>query len=379
MTVSITQEMPGLSGGDFDLRDYISPELLSRVSGLRVDAASTDMFLRDLTTIIEQTYDVKYPEFKARQILSVDTRVNPGAESFVWRQFDKLGTVKIVDSYSEDFPQIDVKGQEFQTRVVSLGASYAYNMQEMRAALMAGIPLETRRATQVRRAMAQAVEQIAAFGVAQIPGGGQQGLLFVPATPSTTDYLANFGLLNFPNVLNAYSTTSQFPGQVTGAGTTTGQTSNNWVNPATTVNSILADLNLMQRTMVVASKGVHTPNTMLVGTQVYSTLSTVARAPAVTDDSILQFIQKQSPWIRNVIYWPMLDTAGKKQDNATAGERVVLLDRNSEYQQLVIPQEFEQLPPQQINMSFRVPCHMRCAGVTVRYPFSLVFLDGATG
>jgi hypothetical protein len=57
----------------------------------------------------------------------------------------------------------------------------------------------------------------------------------------------------------------------------------------------------------------------------------------------------------------------------------MLLERNEENLSLVIPQEFEQLPPQMVNLMFRIPCHMRIGGLRVSYPKSLVALDGAAG
>ena len=45
----------------------------------------------------------------------------------------------------------------------------------------------------------------------------------------------------------------------------------------------------------------------------------------------------------------------------------------------VIPQEFEQLPPQMVNLMFKIPCHMRVGGIRVSYPKSIVALDGAAG
>jgi len=250
----------------------------------------------------------------------------------------------------------------------------------MRAASMAGLPLETRKAEQARRMLEQLVEQVAAFGIQQIPGGGNQGMFGVPTSLSTTDYMVCFGLTNFPNILQAYNSgTAQYTGQVTGGGTGTGQTSNDWTSPSTTVTSILADVNKLQKEVVIGSQGVHTPDTLLLGTKTWSTLSTTARSPTFTDDSVIQYIMKQSPWLKRVIYWPVLDTAGLKQDNSTHGERVMVLESKPENMQLVIPQEFEQLPPQMVNMSFKIPCHMRIGGVTVRYPFSIAWLDGAAG
>jgi hypothetical protein len=359
----------------FSLESYI-PALLA-ATGQRFDSASTAMFLRELTYVYQQTYDVKYADTVARKILAVDNRVNPGAESFVWRQYNHVGTAKVVDSYAEDFPNVEIFGAELQTRIVSLGASYQYTMQDMRAASMAGLPLETRKAEAARKAIENAVEAIAAFGdaAAATSVGGQYGAVGTAA--QTGDTIRYYGLTNSPSILNAAPASGSYPGVP--SVTNTNYTSLNWTLNSTAVSDILGDVNAMQNCMFTLSLGVHKGDTLLLPTAVMSALATKARSVTFTDDSILQYIQKQSPWIKEVIYWPMLDVAGLKQDGVTVGPRVMLIEKKPENQQLIIPQEFEQLPPQMVNMAFKIPCHMRIGGVSVRYPLSVAYLDGTTG
>ena len=52
---------------------------------------------------------------------------------------------------------------------------------------------------------------------------------------------------------------------------------------------------------------------------------------------------------------------------------------DEENMQLVVPMEFEQLPPQVVNMTFKIPCHIRVGGIRVSYPLSIRYLDGAAG
>lgn len=356
----LSSERPAFSGERYDLGDFINPAVLQAVSGQRYDAASTAMFLRDLTYVYEQTYDIKYPDLKARQILPVDNRVSPGAESFLWRQYDGTGTAKIIDSYSEDLGNSEVIAAEYQSRCLSMGTSYQYTLQDMRAASMAGLPLETRKAERARRNIEKTIEQVAFFGVQQVSGMANQGIAFAPPTVNTSDPLAMYGLTNFPGII-------------------VNNTTVNWTLGGTTVTQILNDFNVLQRSIVTTSLGVHVPDTAVFPLSTWALLTTVARSPTYTDDSILQYLQKQSPWLKTVFFTPMLETAGLKQDGTTPGPRIMLLERKPENLQLVIPQEFEQLPPQMINLSFKVPCHARIGGVRVSYPKSIACLDGTAG
>lgn len=318
---------------------------LCRNMGLRLDANDTAIFLRQLTYIVQQTYDIEYPELKARRLIPVDNRPGPGAEYYIWRQFDKRGSAAVVDSYSDDFPNAEVVGKEFASRIRSLGVSYQYSIQDLRRASMAGLPLETRKAETARRVMENLLETIAWTGDPNAQASD--------ATPMR-------GLANIAEASKGYATC-------------------NWIDGSATVDQILKDLNLAQKKIVDDTKGVHLPDTLVLPVATYTALATRARSSTFTEDSVLQYILKQSPWLKSIEFTSFLDTAGKAQDTVTVAPRAILYERSPEVCQLVIPQDFEQLPPQQLNMSFKIPCHMRTGGVVVHYPLAIHYIDGTQG
>lgn len=362
MTIAFTKEPHPQMGLDYRLDSVVTEEWLYRTTNERYDSASVAFFLRDLTDIYSRTFDVKFPDLKARQILPIFSGVDAGAEGYVWRQFNRTGVANIIDDFAADLPEAEVKAAEFQSRLYSMGTSYMYSIQDLRKAKMAGIPLEARKAFAARRAMEQAVEQIAFFGRAKNPdtAAGAQALKSVPATITSTDALDMFGLTNIPNA--QYTTTT-----------------NDWTLPSTSVSTIMNDFNALQKAVVDNSKGVHEPDSMVLPLSLFTKLSTLPRSIAFTDDTVLQYMRKQSPWLRNVYWTTMTEKAGLKQDNTTPGGRVIMFERNSENLELVIPQEFEQLPPQMINLTFKIPCHMRIGGVRCSYPKSIAYLDGMMG
>lgn len=364
-------DRPANSGERYDLADFINPQTLQAVTGQRFDSATTAFFLRDLTEIMGRTFDVKYPDLVARQLFPVWSGVDPGAESFVWRQFDRVGVAALIDTYAADLPSAEVQSKEFQQRIVSFGTSYNYSIQDLRKARMAGIPLETRKALAARRAMENAVEQIAFFGLQQNPdtSAGAQAVQFIKAAVNTSDPLEQYGFTNFPNI-NGLMGTNQW---VDYSGTTPR------LKAGISVNTIVDDFNALQMSIVNASRGVHTPNTVIFPLSTYTALATAARSVTFTDDSVLQYLQKQSPWLKEVRYSTLLEKAGLKQDNTTPGPRIMLWEKNEENAQLVIPQEFEQLPPQMVNLTFKIPCHIRLGGMRISYPKSIGYLDGTGG
>jgi hypothetical protein len=299
--------------------------------GYRADAGETAAFVRQLEYVKARTYDVKYLELKARQFLPVDSEVPSGAESFTWRSWDWAGMAKILANYADDLPKVTVLGKENVQGIKSLGASYDYTIQDIRAASMAGTNLDARKAMAARRAVENRIEKLAAVGdsMADLPGFLNN---------------ANVPILTNPTI-NA-----------------------NW--PAATSAQILDDLHEIANKIVEQTLDTHRPDTMLLPVSRYSIVATRSFSTTIPD-TILSVFLRTSPWIRNVDQWSFLDTAG------TGGiTRAVAYERSPEVVELVIPQEFEQFPPQARNLSFEVPCHARIGGVSIRYPLAMVYADG---
>ena len=353
-------DRPANAGARYDLADFVTPQLLTQVTGQRYDAAQTALTLRALTEVFSRTFDVKYPDLKIRDILPIYTGVDPAADGFVWRSFDVSGAAQIIDSYAADLPSVETFATENMSRCYSLGVSYNYSIQDLRAATFSGVPLETRKAFMARRAMEQAVEQIGFFGGVQIPGSTFQSLKNAPAAQSTTDNLQMYGLTNFPGLPIAMN-------------------ANDWTNPATAVQTIVDDWNTNVNAMMTTTKGVHQVNCVVFPLSLWKVLNTRARSVTFTDDTVLSYLLRLQPMIKNVYWTVMTETAGKKQDTVTAGPRIIFMERNDENMQLVLPGGFEQLPPQMVNLTFKIPCHQRVAGVRVSYPLAFRALDGCAG
>jgi len=297
------------------------------------DSGETAAFLRQLTYIFTRTFDRKYPELKARRFIPVNNEISPGAESFVNRSFDLAGMAKIISNFADDLPMVDVIAAEITQLIKSLGDGYTYSIQEMRASAMAGTQLDVKKAFAVRRVMENTVEQLAALGnaAAGLPGFINNG--------------------NIP-ILSA-------PGPLTG----------NWLT-ATPVQ-IYNDLNAMANAMVVNTNEVFRPDTILLPTNRFSLVSTLAMSD-IDSTTVLRRFLENSPYIRNVDQWAFLNSA----DAAGTGPRAIVYKRDPEIVELMIPQEFEQLPPQARNLAFLIACHMRFAGVMWHYPLGGEYVDG---
>ena len=119
---------------------------------VRFDSAedASVFFARELDFVKAQSYDVEYPEFTALNLFPTSNEVDAGAETVTFYTYDKTGLAKVIDNYSTDLPRADVDGTPNIAKVKSLGASYGYSAQEMRASRMAGKSLDSRKAEAAR-------------------------------------------------------------------------------------------------------------------------------------------------------------------------------------------------------------------------------------
>lgn len=298
--------------------------------------SNESMFLqRQLDFIKTQSYDIKYAELKARKLIPVSSEADPGAEKIFYRQYDQSGLAKIVANYGDDLPRADVSGQEYFAVVKTLGASFAYNIQEMRAAIYGNVPLEQRRANAARRAIAQLENSIAFFG----------------------DTASNLvGLFNAPNI-----TSVTIPADGTGS-------SKLWSTK--TPDQILRDMNLVSNTVVSTSLGVEIPDTLLLPLSQYNYVASTARS-ANSDTTILNYFLQNNPYIKEVEWVNELATAG-----ASSTARLFAYRRSPEVLTMEVPSDFEQLELEVHNLVYKVPCIERFGGVLIYYPLALAYGDG---
>lgn len=310
---------------------------------INLDANESAFFARELEHVKAQSYDVKYPQYKATSLIPVSTEAGPGAKTITYQQFNAVGLMKIVSNYADDLPRADVFGKEFTSQVKSLGGSYGYNVQEIREANMAGKPLNARKATAVRRADEQAINRIAWFGDADA------GLL---------------GLLSQPNV----------PSAVVPAGATSGNVKWDGATPKNP-DEILKDMDDAVTRIIDLTLGAEMPNTVLLPISQHRKISTT-RLDSGTDTTILEYFKRNNPGIDVEWVNELKDVDPAPSGGASPTDCMVTYDRSPEVLTLELPQPFETFPPQERNLEFVVPAHSRIGGVIVYYPLAIDIAEG---
>src|SRR5690606_8474006 len=137
-----------------------------------------------------------------------------------------------------------------------------------------------------------------------------------------------------------------------------------------TPDEIIKDLNAAVNKVVVDSKEVFQPDTMVLPLSTYTYIST-KRMGDGDSSTILQHFLKNSPYIKTV------EATHKLESHATAstGNRGVFLRKDPNFIAGLLPQPFEPLPPQATAYELITPCHARCGGVVVYQPQAICYFD----
>jgi len=303
------------------------------MSDFRMDEAG--LFLeRQLEFIRPQVFEVAYADIKYPTILPVTSEAGNAAQTFTYRIMDSTGEFKLIADAADDLPRADISQVEKSINIRSFGGSFGYTVQELRAAQMANISLEQRRASAVRRAYEEKVENVAMFGESTVNLAG----FF---NNSTVDIIA----------------------------------ADRWFTGSTASGNsqdMLELLNYGVSAIINASNMKEQPDTILMAYEDYNKVSTTRNSDS-SDVTVLEYFLRTNPYIRNVEPINQLDAS-----NSVLGtNRMVVYKRDPEKVQLHIPQPLELFPPQQRGLEFIVPAHARVGGVALYYPKSVIYVQAS--
>lgn len=302
-----------------------------------MDASENAFFSRQLEAIRPGLLEVKFAELKGLQFVPMRA-IPAGAEVYTYRSMQAYGQAVLQAHLSKTGNRSEVVGSEQTSLIRSIAASYAFNIQEIRAAQMAGLDLDARKAAAARRAIAQKLDDVllTADGTADASSLGLRGLFDLADTLSFT--------------------TS------TGAG---GDTEFDTKSP----DEVVADLHNLSNGIVANSLEAHAPDTMIMPLTTYNYCAT-RRMGDGASQTILEHFRSTSPYIRNIMTSTRLETAG-----SGSSKRIVCYQRSPEVLEAIVPVEFEQLPPQWDGYESITHCHARTGGVVCYYPKAVSYAD----
>ncbi len=307
----------------------------------RTDSGETGVFLRQLEYIMQQPLMKEYGDIKFRSMLPVDHQVPNGATQWTWRQYDEKGELRLITDPSADFSMVDVQGEEKQNPIKSYGIGYSVSVQDARQSMFAGVPLESMRAMAARRITERALDKLVCTGSAKL--GFSTGFANDSSITAVTKNAQQSGTTWFDSNGGSLADPKE----------------------------ILDDVHGLSKKIFTDTLGRYTGSRLAVGTKTYAFLASKPQSPTFTDASVMTYILRMSPWIKEIVYWPRLDTAG-----ANSKERMLCWDPSPDVARVMIPQEFEQFPPLPVNMAFKILCHVRYGGVAIYRPKAIAYMDG---
>lgn len=307
----------------------------------RLDASESVFFSRQLESIDATTYEAKFPELKARRFLPTISSVAEWAKVYMYRAMERFGSAKVIANMADDLPRADVSGSEVSQTIKYLGASFGYDIQEIKAAAAMGTDLDGLRARSCRYAIEEQIDELLALGDTSL---GLTGLLKI-----------------------ASGTTSFTPSTKAAGGTSWGTLD----APNATGQEVAADLMAAPAAIVAASKEAFAgPFTIALPIAQYNY---AAQTPHGTGNGMLtalQFAKANSPYIADIVPWHRCATAG-----SGSVTRMAVFPRDPMVLGALVPQEYTQLAPQQRNLAWVVNAMASCGGIVCRYPIAVAYGD----
>lgn len=316
----------------------------------RQDADAIQWTSRELLAVRRTVFEVNYPDLLGMVFVPPDIEsTDVGAMHYTYNYTDRVGKAKIAGSMPRgNIPRVDVKTEQATPiEIQSFVIAYGWNMQEMRAQVMARRPLTADRAIAARKTIAQEHDDAILIG------------------DGTADYKYLRGLFKLPisggSAVNVYSVPNGDSGSPL------------WANK--TGMEIVADLHGACNAIQTTTNGVEVASMVALPL----TSMTTAMQKRIGDGSSVSaldyFIEQRKKMTRG--YFQGVEASVKLETaGATSNKRMVAYDRNPSKVFRVDPVEFEQLPPQVVDFETVINCHARSAGVVNPYPKSVAYGDG---
>lgn len=315
------------------LISYIASEL-----GYRTDASETVFLEREITQLRAKVFSIDYPQLVGRNFAPLATDIAASASIYAYKVRDRIGRARISSDGSGDAPRIDLSAAEVTGKVRVITDSYGWTKWELREAARLQMSLSAEKGSAASEAIETSVDEMLAFGdladSTLQDNVSTQGLL-------NNDYVAAQGIID------------------PGIGSWAGASSDNLLNA----------LNAMVNVVVNESKQMYLPDTLVLSQHQYSIIAT-KQFSANMPDTVLQVFLRNNPYIKSVYQWHRCAGVG-----AGGKDRAVVYLRSPNVLEAIIPQPFEQEPPQASKFEMVVYCSARCGGVKWHRPLAARYVD----
>lgn len=307
--------------------------------------ANESMFLeQELTSMETRLWERKKPPLSAFTLFPVATDIEEGADTYQWREADVVGVARVISNDADDVPLVDAYEKKNTSQIRSIADGFKISTQDIRAAAMAGKPLEQRKRNQASDAIRLKMNQIAFAG-------------------SPKDNIR--GIFNCANasIVTAGAAAASPNGTAWSAAS------------GKTADEIIADMFSLVDTPNNVTNGVESVDTLVLPIASYNYISALQKS-AASDLTVLEFFKRVRPGITVVSAVEMNSVANPPSGAATAANVAMAYKRDDEHLRMQIPMMERALPPQPLNLIMKVVVESRFGGVVVYLPLSVAFMEG---
>ena len=336
------------------MKNKISVTLDSELPMLAMDAGHTVSFNDGLPTVDDgwafyisqlahlepKIYEAKYTNINFMELIPVDTSVPEYVDNWDYISYDAVTVGKFIGSSADDLPKVGLQANKSSVPIGYAGNSFDYSLDELRKSQQMRIPIDATKGRMAFRGAQEHMQKVAYFGDAA------RGMS---------------GLFNNPNVSLDNSTTDW--------STATGQ-------------EIIDDMNGLFIKVWTDSANVHVPNTLVLDSTRYATISS-RRMDSGTDTTILEFFMANNLYTSltgqrpRVVPRLQLTAAELAANGVSNGgkDRMMAFELNDENLSMVNPIPWRALAPQMRGLNIEVACEYKCSGTEIRYLFSAAYRD----
>jgi hypothetical protein len=300
----------------------------------RLDKAESVFFARETEYILTKTFDAKPPENKGLLLVPLARGLPQGITEITYRRYVESGESKVIADYAEDYPRVDIFGEEFTAKVYDIGDSFGYSIREIRASMRSSKRLDQRRAMAARKSNERKLNKITLL--------------------SSTD-CGTFGLLDYPGITEA-----TLPADGTGD-------SKSWRNK--NPDQILRDITDLMNAVIHPTNGAEVPDTLLLPLKTFTHLTTTRLGD--TEISLMKYIKENFPQLTKIDWLQELVGMGGGGSN-----RIFIGKFDADHLENQIVTYFEQLETEKKGGTYIIPCQSSTAGVIVYYPQAFAYADG---
>jgi hypothetical protein len=301
----------------------------------RLDANETAFLERQLTQLRTKQLEVLYGAVKGLQLVPIANDIDPNVDVYTYQIFEKTGVANIGGMKSTERSRVEVGSSEGTGKVYPVETSYGWTIHEMRNAARLRIPLPELKMRAARSAIELGIDDMIIQGR--------------PASASTA--VTTTGIANAPGVV------------------THGTDFTNWVagGSPTDDDVVIGEMTEFieaQQTSVKENEKL-LGNTLILPYNRYSYLRS-KRLGVDSTETVLGFLKKTYTEIQ-FTSWHRL------QSFATNGTKdlAIMYRRDPDCLEAVVPNPYEELPPQFEGYETVINVFARCGGVKVYQPLSM--------